>query len=659
MLLPYRRLIAVLLSLPAVSLAQPAAPQTLKDVAQQAILSNPEVLQRWHAYLAADGERDAAFGNYLPRLDFTAGYGKERQEAPNTKFDYTVNSRSLTLTQMLYDGFATRNEVKRLDHARRVRMFELHDASENVALEAARAYLDVLRYRKLVTLAEDNYVRHRSVFDQIQQKVQVGVGRRVDLEQAAGRLALAESNLLTETANLHDVSARFQRIVGFGPTKTMEEPAPLSKNLPPDVVTAQRQAQQGNPTLQAAIENVRAADAARDVRKAAYQPRLDLRVRRDDGDNMRSVAGRSNYDTAEVVLSWNLLNGLSDVARSRQYAEQFNVARDVRNKTCRDTRQVLTIAFNDVRKLTEQLTYLDQHQLSTEKVHEAYRKQFDIGQRTLLDLLDTENELFQAKRAYTNAGFDLGIAHARTHAGLGNLLTVLGLSRAAEQSLPELANWTPAEDAAEYCPPEGTQLYVADKAALDARAQEMLKESAAATMAAMAAARPQDKSPPAAMTTVPAAPKASPAVVPTPAPAEPIAPATSEGVTTTPVPSQPAPAATADAALDNALKQWLVAWSGRDVEAYLSVYAPSFTPAGDLSRDAWAQKRRQVLGRTEKIAIEAADVQTNVQGEHAETRFRQRYRSPSFRDVVLKTLTWQRIDGKWLIVAETTEPVSP
>jgi len=366
-------------------------------------------------------------------------------------------------------------------------------------------------------------------------------------------------------------------------------------------------------------------------------------VSRDDGDNMRSIAGRSNYDTAEVVLSWNLLNGLSDVARSRQYAEQYNVARDVRDKTCRDTRQVLAIAFNDVRKLTEQLNYLDQHQLATEKVHEAYRKQFDIGQRTLLDLLDTENELFQAKRAYTNGGFDLGIAYARTHAGMGNLLTTLGLSRAAEQSLPELANWTPAQDAAENCPAEGMQHYLADKAALDARAQEMLKESAAATMAAMAAARPQDNSPPAVVTAVPQVD----------ARAKPAAAAAAIAVTPAPV------VTTIEAALDNALKQWLVAWSGRDVEAYLGAYAPSFTPAGDLSRDAWSQKRRQVLGRSEKIAIEVADVQVSVHGEHAETRFRQSYRSPSFSDVVMKTLSWQRIDGKWLIVAETTAPVSP
>ena len=83
--------------------------------------------------------------------------------------DYSRHSTTLTLTQMLYDGFATRNEVKRLDHARQVRLFELLDISENVALEAARAYVDVLRFRKLVALAEDNYIRHRAVFEQIQK----------------------------------------------------------------------------------------------------------------------------------------------------------------------------------------------------------------------------------------------------------------------------------------------------------------------------------------------------------------------------------------------------------------------------------------------------------------------------------------------------------
>ena len=617
---PCRHLFAGLLLLPALSFAQTTPTQTLKDVAQKAVLGNPEVQQRWHAYLASDGERDAAFGNYLPRVNLTAGRGREDRNSPTYTGDYTLNSRTLTLTQMLYDGFATRNEVKRLDHARRVRMFELFDASENIALEAARAYLDVLRYRKLLSLAEENYVRHRAVFEQIQQKVQVGVGRRVDLEQASGRLALAEANLLTETSNLHDVSARFDRIVGEGPAKNMDEPKPLSKGIPADMASAQLATQQSSPALQAAIENVRSADAAYDTRKAAYQPRLDLRLKHDRGDNLGGIAGNTEVNTAEVVLSWNLFNGLSDMARSRQYAEQKNLAKDIRDKTCRDTRQTLAIAFNDVRKLNEQLNYLNQHQLSTEKARDAYRKQFDIGQRTLLDLLDTENELFQARRAYVNADWDLSIAYVRTHAGMGKLLTTLGLSRLPEQALPELANWTPGTDGAEFCPAEGPQLYVVNKEILNARALEMLKESAAATAAAMANLAPTS-----------GAPSSTDA-------------AKATGV---PIPTE--------RALSDALQKWSAAWTARDIDAYLKAYATQFKPADGSARETWAKKRQGVLSRAGTIQLQIADTKIELRdANHANTSFHQSYRADNYSDVVLKTLSWELVDGKWMIVGEAT-----
>lgn len=608
----YRSFLLGLFVLPALALAQA---QTLKDIAQKAVLSNPEVLQRWHAYQAADGERDAAFGGYLPRLDFTAGRGQERRDTPTSRGNYTVNSQALTLTQMLYDGFATRNEVRRLDHARRVRMFELYDASENAALEAARAFFDVSRYRKLVALAEENYVRHRSVFDQIQRKVQAGVGRRVDLEQAAGRLALAESNLLTETSNLHDVSARFQRIVGEPPGKEMEDPPLLSKGVPADMNAAQQIAQSRNPTLLAAIENVRSADAASAARKAAFQPRVDLRLREDRGRDLSGIIGQSSIRTAEVLLNWNLFNGLSDIARVRQYAEQGNVARDVRDKTCRDIRQTLAIAYNDTRKLVEQLTYLDQHQLSIEKARDAYRKQFDIGQRTLLDLLDTENELFQARRAYVNADLDLTTAYGRTHAGFGNLLAVLGLSRIDKEPLVELSDWSAGEEGAQQCPPEGPRLYIADKAALDARAQEMLKEA----MAAVAAAAAQ---PP-----------------------------------VTPPPAAPAPAAaSADKAVTDAIKAWSAAWAARDVDAYLAAYAPGFASADGASREKWERKRRAMLGRAGEISLDIAEVQIKfADPQHAIASFKQTYQSVAYSDSVTKTLEWELVGGKWLITAEKAE----
>jgi len=604
-----RRTASTLLAfgLTALSSAMVAAQQqnTLKDAAQKAVVSNPEVLQRWHAYQAAINEKDVAFGGYLPRLDLTAGAGREHRDDPLLKSDYHTHSTTLTLTQMLYDGFATRNEVKRLDHARQVRLFELFDASETAALEASKAYLDVLRYRKLVGLAEENYVRHRAVFEQIQKKARAGVGRRVDLEQASGRLALAEANLLTETANLHDVSARYQRLVGDVPGKNLGDPPPLGNGLPTDANVVIKAAQDRNPAIQAAVENVRSANASIEVRKAAYQPRVDLRLREERGSDLNGYVGSTNNRTAEVVLSWNLFNGLSDRARSRQYTDQAGVAKDLRDKACRDVRQTVAIAYDDVRKLTEELIYLDQHQLSTEKARDAYRKQFDIGQRTLLDLLDTENELFQARRAYVNAEYDLSIAQARTQAGFGNLMGILGLSRVNQEALPDLANWEAGEDHPEYCPSEAPVLYSADKSALNARAAQLMKESA-------------------------------------------------------PVAEAPAGASSGEHEVAGALKAWALAWSSHNLQGYLDSYAQNFTPAGGEDRAAWVGNRKRVIANAGDIRLDVSDIKlVTKDAQHVITSFRQTYRAASYQDVVAKTLEWQKIDGKWLIIRESAEAAVP
>lgn len=493
----------VVLALAFTPFAAQAQQQTLQNVTQQALLSNPEVLARWHAFEAAGHERDASAGGYLPRLDLTAGAGRDDINDPLKTNNLRRHASSFTLTQMLWDGALTYNDVKRLDHTRMARLYELYDASETVVLDVVRSYADVLRYRKLVELAEENYVRHQAVFMQIQKKTQAGVSRRVDLEQIAGRLALAESNLLQETANLHDVSARFQRLVGVVPSALMQPVAVLDKDLPPTMTQALGTALRSHPALQASVENVRANEKAARQRRATYQPRVDLRMRSDHGGNLNGVPGPSSNKALEVQLSWNLFNGFSDLSRVRQQADLINVARDQRDKACRDVRQTLSIAYNDTTKLTEQLAYLDQHQLSIEKARDAYRKQFDIGQRSLLDLLDSENELFQSRRSYANAEYDRVYAYARAHAGIGTLYQALGLARRQPSKLPALADKNDGESIARNCPVEAPPVYVIDKQKLDARAREYVFESATPQVA-----------PPTLLT--PAAPAAAPA-----APAEP------------------------------------------------------------------------------------------------------------------------------------------
>lgn len=466
-------------------LSMSAQGESFKDVAQRALVSNPELQARVHAWQAAKEERSAAAGGYFPRVDLQAGISREHRDDPLLKINYRQDLATLTLTQMLYDGFATRNEVSRLDHASLVRFFEMRDVAESTTLEVVRAYEDVLRYRELLAYAEENYVQHRALFEQLQRKAKAGVARGVDLETASGRLALAESNLLTESANLHDVTARFQRLTGQLPAKELGAVPSLVKGMPTNAKQAIDTAIQRNPAMKAALENIRSTESASHVQKASYQPRVDFQLSSSYGQNVSGYSGSQANHSAGLVMRWNLFNGGSDIARSRALALQINASKDLMDKACRDTRQTLVIAYNDVRKLTEQINYLDQHQLATEKTRDAYRKQFDIGQRTLLDLLDTENELFEARRAYTNGSHDLTLAHARVVASMGTLVTSLGLVEQGVDALPDLGS-SDGDDSASRCAAEAPAVYGVDKAALDARATELAKQSLSVTQPAPA-----------------------------------------------------------------------------------------------------------------------------------------------------------------------------
>ncbi len=446
-----------------------AVPEPLRDAVRKAVVANPEVQARWHGLRASEEEQDAIRGGYYPQVDVTAGVGRERQVRPTTGTqDFTHRNATLSLNQMVYDGFFTKNEVERMGYAKLVRYYELLDASENAALEVVRAYGDVLRYRELVRLAKANYVEHKQVADQIAERAGAGVGRRVDLEQATGRMALAESNLLTEVSNLHDVSTRYLRLVGELPPEVAPEfgAALVGDGLPATAAEALKVAFNTNPALNAAVENVRAGQALVETRRAANHPRLDLRARHGIDHNLDGISGRSQDSVVELVLSYNLFRGGHDQARIRQAAEELNQTRDLREKACRDLRQTLSIAYNDSQRLIEQLRYLDQHQLSIEKAREAYRRQFDIGQRTLLDLLDTENEYFQARRAYANASYDLIIAQARTLAGMGTLMNALQVAREGLPSAADLGQDRGGIDPATLCPPEAPLPLHIDKAAL-------------------------------------------------------------------------------------------------------------------------------------------------------------------------------------------------
>ncbi|MEY2838783.1 MAG: hypothetical protein RJB60_1082 [Pseudomonadota bacterium] len=600
------RLTLTATAIAALSMSAHAQLSGMAASAQKAISNNPEVTARYNALRAAANEVDVARGGFLPQVNLAGSVGRESRSIRNRTPEsdsLTRNGVALSINQVLWDGLATRKEVDRLGHARLTRYFEFLSTSEDTALEASRAYIDVQRYRKLVTLAEENYVQHKYAFDQLQSKVKAGVGRGVDSEQANARLALAESNLTTEVANLHDVSARYLRVVGEAPETTQTSPKDvLSKNLVKTNAEAVTQALARNAAIYAAVENVRAVESQAEGRDSPFQPKVEARARTGAGKNFDGVSGQRRDTTAEVVLNWNLYNGGSDRARVRQYADLVNQAQDLRDKACRDVRQTSAIAQNDITKLRDQLVALERNALAIEKARDAYRQQFDIGQRSLLDLLNAENELYTAKRTLANAEHDLLLAQARTHAAVNTLVPTLGLTRTDDGSADLAANWQAAEDAAQRCPTTAIQVAGTSKEELDARASKMAVPAKAAPVAAAAVQ-----------------PNATPANVQT---------------------------------VEQRLRDWVATWMAKDVDKYFTFYAKEFAPARYTSAK-WISERRRLVGKQGPIDIKVTDVKAAAEGPYVVTSFKQVYNSENFKDSTPKTLTWRLVNGQWIIFKES------
>ena len=622
-------IITLALGLSLTAYAEPLV--TLKDMVEKVITANPEVQARYHAYEGAGYEQEAVKGGYYPKADIVSTLRKQ-EDIDGTKLQKSTGTaipsfnNELVLRQMIFDGFATRNEVNRLNHAKRVRYYELQSTMQTTSLEFVKAYIDILRYRELTELAKTNYVVHKQLFDRIQERVNAGVARRVDLEQALGRMALAEANLLTETTNLHDVTVRMQRILGELPPETLEAPNFFSSGTEATAADALRVAYLQNPDLLSTIEDIQASKDEVKGKKSRYSPRLDLQARKNLGISNDGRNSTSSADVVELTMNFNLFNGFSDKNIISQTEEKLNTAEDKRDKACVDTRQLVSIAYNDITSLKEQLVYRDQHQKSIENAREAYRKQFDIGQRSLLDLLDTENEYFQAKRTYVLTEYDIQAAYARVYAGQGELLNKIGSTRAG---IPELAreNYMNTENVCQAIAP--TQLEV-DKAALLANAKPL---SSILTILD----KPMVKA------------------------------------------SVPAAATCSVNEVTSRVNDWAAAWRQKNYPEYIKFYADKFEPTPPLTRALWEKQRQERLSRYGKIDLTLKEVKVTCNGEKAKAEFLQDYSEISyimkkstnpdagcatcnakrvpvkgFADKVNKELDFERQNNQWQIVKELT-----
>ena len=450
--------------------------QTFGEALELALENNP-ALARTYFDFAASRERVAVVeGELKPSLDVQAVRGREDRHTPNNDFGmYNRSDVRFTATQLLFDGFQTRDRVRAADFEARRDLQGHIGASENAALEVTQAYLEVALFQRLKDFAEQNYYVHRQVANRIAERVNSGVSAGVDLEQVKARLALAESNVLTEAANLHDTKAELQRITGERVESDRRLPLPV---VPPELVGGSRdevlrRALDQSPRVRQSTEEVLAVSAERDAARGPFFPRIDLRYRNEQSTNLEGLRGDFDTEAIELVFNFNFYRGGTDEAQRRESNQRYYAALEARKQACWDTRREVLVAYNDAQVLERQIEFLGAQLASQRLARIAYEDEFDLGTRSLLDLLDSQNELFDTQRALVRAETSLIGARAKALAEAGSLLSAFGVGI----NRPDTEDWAwdaSLSSAYALCPEDPTEAVTVDFDAVYKRVQQSL-----------------------------------------------------------------------------------------------------------------------------------------------------------------------------------------
>ncbi|MBX2807810.1 MAG: TolC family outer membrane protein [Cellvibrionaceae bacterium] len=396
-----------------------ASALSLKEVVQHVLETNPEIQMVRKEAQARASEVRGAKAAYLPTLDAELGIGREWTKSPATA-DESVNltrkEAALRLRQLLYNGGASAAEVARQTARHQVALLDIITTEETLSLRVAQAYIDVVRHSELLTLLKDTLDEHQNIFDQMQLRSDAGVGSRSDLDQIAARLALARSNYIAGENNLRDASSTFHGLVGYLPeisTLRVPESLPVPKTL----AQALTLAYDNHPELKMAQADIEAAQAQYKTAKGPDYPRLTLEADRTWNEDIDGIVGENEDFVVALRLRYRLYNGGADRARRQQTAALLEEAEAIYNSTKRQVEESMRLSWFAYEATGQQLDYLTAYVDTVLATKAAYTQQFTLGKRSLLDLLNTENELLDARRHYLNTRYDqlfsqYRIAHA-------------------------------------------------------------------------------------------------------------------------------------------------------------------------------------------------------------------------------------------------------
>lgn len=385
-------------------------PIPLKESIEALMRNNHSLKALQENRTAVGHEIDHAKAGWGPRLDLTArgGFGKLSNSTTRSYGYDSVSphyTTSLIATQPLWDGGLTRGKVREAEATYRSLDHRVMDNANTLALDAVIAHIEVLLHRHNFELAEQNVARHEEILSKAEERESFGVDTMADVSQAQSRLARAKSTLTEARATMLIGEETYTRLTRLSASSLA--PVVMPAGMYANAEEVLKEAQKFNPKVSAYLEDINAASARKEQSASAYQPNIAIEAgpSYSNRDNERELE-TFEFDVAAVVR-WNLFNSGADVAANKASAARIRQARQGLYDYMDELKLIVNESWAEYISALEQEKFYREALEFNQITRDAYQEQFVLGERSLLDVLDAENELYnsstQAATAHSNA----------------------------------------------------------------------------------------------------------------------------------------------------------------------------------------------------------------------------------------------------------------
>lgn len=430
-------MIGVAVSAMSVVVSSTANAQSLRDALAAAYKYNPRLDAERARQRATDEEVARAHSGYRPTVTGSADIGYQRTDNKPTGIGNSGETHpkgyAVTASQPIFNGFRTLNGVRVAEATVRAGRETLRNVEQSVLLEAATAYVDVVRDQAILKLRENNVEVLTRELKATRDRFSVGEVTRTDVAQAEARRAAAVSALDRARSELKTSRATFERVIGYPPS-TLSEQKPPVRLLPKSQAEAVDITLKESPVIVSALYTEQAARHTVDQVWGELLPSIRVDAQYSQRFDPSTVLDETESTTVTGRLEVPLYEAGDVRARVRQ-AKHTHVSRLQQIEQQRTEAKAATVsAWSNLVAARAQIE-ADQVQVkATSTALAGVREEERVGQRTLLDVLNAEQEALNAQVQLATTKRNLVVASYGLLASIGRM------------TIPELGNTTLAYD---------------------------------------------------------------------------------------------------------------------------------------------------------------------------------------------------------------------